>query len=277
MPRAAPACGLSRATVSVRSSTVPSSLLFAVRTWVISTASPMAGRSQSSDGCRTSSSPSDALSWADCSSRRLMPVSARGLPANTCSTAACAAPGGPSNFAVLDALALAPGDRHQGALHRRRFGNVQLQKLLEILLDALVVGAQGEQNLPQFLPSLLGGAGAQPLLWVGAGRNQNGADDVAEFLAGGGAHGPADRLDHVYRALAGLQKSHRAQGRRIGALAEYAHVEDTVRMRRISRSQPPLCGFAGRGVARSVQVLQAVVRHRPCRSRSRRASATPIA
>ena len=34
-------------------------------------------------------------------------------------------------------------------------------------------------------------------------------------------------------------------------------------MRRISPSQPPLRGFAGRGVARSVQVLQAVLRRGP--------------
>ena len=119
--------------------------------------------------------------------------------------------GRPLDFAVLDAPALTPGDRHQGALHRRWLGNVQLQQLLKILFDAPVVGAQGEQNLPQFLPSLLGGAGAQPFLRVGAGRNQNGADDVAEFLAGGGAHGAADGLHHVYRTLAGLQESHRAQ------------------------------------------------------------------
>ena len=87
--------------------------------------------------------------------------------------------GRPFDFTVLDAPAFAPGHRHQGALHRRRLGNVQLQEFPKVVLDATVVGAQGEQYLPQFLPTFVPVAGAEPLFGVGGWWNPYGADDVA--------------------------------------------------------------------------------------------------
>ena len=105
---------------------------------------------------------------------------------------------------VLDSLALPPRDANERMHLFRNSGQVQLQQLCQVLLDALVVGSQGQEDLPQFLPPLFRRAVAESRFSICVGRNDERADDVTQGLVGSGAHGATDGLDNVDGALAGF-------------------------------------------------------------------------
>ena len=162
-------------------------------------------------------------------------------------------------FPVADALVLAAGNGDHGAQRRRRLRDVQVQQVFQFVFDALVVGPQGKQNLPQFPPAFFLVADAEPLLRVHVGRNQDGADDVADLLVRRGAHGPPDGLDNVDGAFARLQEGDRAERRRIGAFAEDADIDDPVGRVGGGLRQQAFGVFPGRDVVGGVQVLQRVM------------------
>ena len=57
-------------------------------------------------------------------------------------------PGWAEVFPVADAAVGPGGDGDQGAFRFRGPGQVQLQQFGQVVLDALVVGAQGQEYLP---------------------------------------------------------------------------------------------------------------------------------
>ena len=72
------------------------------------------------------------------------------------------------------------GDANERMHLFRDRGQVQLQQVCEVLLDALVVGAKGQEYLPQLLPPLLRRAVAEPRFGICVGRDDERADDVAQ-------------------------------------------------------------------------------------------------
>ena len=166
----------------------------------------------------------------------------------------------PGMLPVIDALVRAVGDGHQGMLHRRRLGEVQSQQFAEVVLNALVVGAQGQQDLTKFAPPIRGVAGTEPFLRVVIRRDEDGADDIADLLARRGTHGPAYRLDDINGAFAGLQESDGVERRRISAFAKDAHVDDAPGFGFGSLRQLELGVFPLRHLAAGVQMLQFVGR-----------------
>ncbi len=159
----------------------------------------------------------------------------------------------------MDTLFLAAGYGDHGAQHRWRLRDVQLQQVFQLVFNALVVGPQGKENLPQLRPAFFHVAGAEPLLRVCVGRNQNGADDVALLFVRRGPHGSPYGLDNVDGAFASLQEGNRAQRRRVRAFAEDPDVDDAIRLGCSGIRQPVLGVFSGHNVVGGVQVLQLVV------------------
>ena len=148
-------------------------------------------------------------------------------------------------------------------LLRRR--NVERYQFRQLVFNALVVGAQGQQYLAQLLPAVFLAAGLQPFFRVGLGRYHDGADDVAHLFSRRGAHGAAHRLNHVNRALAGFQERHCAQRRGVGALAEDAYVQDAVGRCCRCVGQVALGLLAQQDVGGCVQVFQLVPGGLPAR------------
>ena len=63
---------------------------------------------------------------------------------------------GAFDLGILDETGLGVDDRENGALLWGRLRKVEIEQMLQLFLDALVVGAQGEQDLAQFLPAFIG-------------------------------------------------------------------------------------------------------------------------
>ena len=142
----------------------------------------------------------------------------------------------------------------------RRRRQVELQQGGQVILDAAVVGAQSQQDLAQFRPALLHSAVAEVGFRILVRRNVDGADDIAQFLARGGAHGPADGLNDIDRAFAGFQKGHGVKGGGIGPFAENADIDNAVGAggRGGGGGQFLLGIVPGGHIAGSVQVFQGV-------------------
>ena len=158
-----------------------------------------------------------------------------------------------------NAPALAAGDSDDSALHLRGLGDVEVKQVLEVVFDALVVGAEGKEYLAELLPAFVGAADAEPLLGVCVRGDEDGADDVAQLLAGSGAHGAAYSLDNVDGALARFEEGDGAERRGVGPLAEDADVEDAVRSCVSGLGEAALGVVASHDVAGGVEVLERVV------------------
>ena len=95
--------------------------------------------------------------------------------------------------------------------HFLRGRNVERHQFRQSVFDALVMGAQGQQYLAQFLPAVFLAAGLQPFFRVRLGRYYDGAYDVAHFFPRSGAHGAPDCLNNVDWTLTWFQECYSAQ------------------------------------------------------------------
>ena len=104
-------------------------------------------------------------------------------------------------------------------------GPVQLE-LIDLRLEAFVVGAEGAQHLPDDLVLLVVVEGD---IRLDPGRHRDRQDDVAVALALELAHDAADALNDIHLAVARVQEDHRVERGNVDALAQTAGVVQDAR------------------------------------------------
>ena len=97
--------------------------------------------------------------------------------------------------------------------------------LVDLGVEVVVVGAEGVEDGPDDVVHV---GIVEGVLGRHVGRDDDGNDDVAVFLAGSLAHHAADGLDDVHHAVLGGEEEDRVEARHVHALGEAFHVGEDV-------------------------------------------------